>query len=313
MKTPARFMSILFLAVGICLAGYVSARQKDPTTSSAFDEQAAGFTCPTYGMRLEPFASANFLIDSESRMRFADAGAASKDEKRKAKDPACGVVAFLLLGASLWAQESQILKTEKDKINYGIGVGVARNFKNQGLEVDLDLVIRGMRDTLTGGPLLMTEEELEKTMGAFQQEMQQKMALAAKAAAEKNKKEGEAFLTENAKKEGIKVLPSGLQYKILKAGDGKIPSESDTVECNYRGTFIDGREFDNSYKRGKPVTFKVQGGIIPGWSEALKLMPVGSKWQVFIPPQLAYGERGAGSQIGSNMTLIFEIELLAIK
>jgi FKBP-type peptidyl-prolyl cis-trans isomerase FklB len=170
-----------------------------------------------------------------------------------------------------------------------------------------------MKDANSGAALLMTEEELAKTMQAFQQALQQKQAEARKVLAEKNKKEGDEFLAENAKKEGVTVLPSGLQYKILKEGDGKKPTIADSVECNYRGTYISGKEFDNSYKMGKPVTFKVQGGVIPGWSEVLKLMPVGSKWQVFIPSQLAYGERGAGSQIGPNMTLIFEIELLSIK
>jgi UDP-GlcNAc:undecaprenyl-phosphate/decaprenyl-phosphate GlcNAc-1-phosphate transferase len=211
------------------------------------------------------------------------------------------------------AQEAPVLKTEADKVNYGIGVGVVRNFINQGLSVNLDLVFRGMKDANSGAALLMTEEDLAKTMNAFQKELRQRQAEALKAAAEKNKKEGEAFLAENAKKEGVQALPSGLQYKVLKAGDGKIPTDADLVECHYIGTFTDGKEFDNSYKMAKPVTFKVQGGIIPGWSEALKLMPVGSKWQVFIPFQLAYGERGAGSQIGPNMTLIFEIELLSIK
>jgi FKBP-type peptidyl-prolyl cis-trans isomerase len=223
------------------------------------------------------------------------------------------VLAILFLTVGIHAQESPALKTQQDKINYGIGVGVARNFKNQGIEANLDLVIRGMRDTLSGGPLMMTEEELAKVMGAFQQELRQKQARAAAATAEKNKKEGEAFLAENAKKEGIKALPSGLQYHILKAGNGKIPSSADSVECHYRGYFIDGKEFDNSYKRGEPATFKVQGGVISGWTEALKIMPVGSKWQVFLPPLLAYGEKGAGSQIEPNKTLIYEIELLAIK
>ena len=223
------------------------------------------------------------------------------------------ILVILIMTGCAIAQDSPTLKTQQDKINYGIGVGVARNFKNQGLNVDLDLVIRGMRDTLSGGTLLMTEEELAKIMYSFQQEMQQKQAEARKVAAENNKKAGDIFLTENAKKEGVTVLSSGLQYKVIKMGDGKIPKDGDSAECNYRGTFIDGTEFDNSYKAGKPVTFKIQGGVIPGWSEVLKLMPVGSKWQVFLPPQLAYGERGAGSQIGPNVTLIFEIELLSIK
>jgi FKBP-type peptidyl-prolyl cis-trans isomerase len=224
------------------------------------------------------------------------------------------LITFIVFFAGfLSAQDTMVLKSETDKINYGIGVGVARNFQRQGLNVDLDLVIKGMRDMLSGGKLLMTEEELEKTMGAFQAETQRRMQEALKTAGEKNKKEGEAFLAENAKKEGVIVLPSGLQYRILKASEGKKPASQDSVECHYRGTLINGTEFDNSYKRGTPLLVKVDGGVIAGWSEVLKLMPVGSKWQVFIPPQLAYGERGAGSQIGPNMTLIFEIELLGIK
>jgi FKBP-type peptidyl-prolyl cis-trans isomerase len=136
--------------------------------------------------------------------------------------------------------------------------------------------------------------------------------LAIKATAEQNKKTGETFLAENKTKEGVKILPSGLQYKILKQGSGVQPQDADTVEVNYRGTLIDGTEFDSSYKRGQPVSFPVDG-IIPGWKEALKLMPVGSKWQLFIPSSLAYGEKGAGGEIGPNATLIFEVELLAIK
>jgi UDP-GlcNAc:undecaprenyl-phosphate/decaprenyl-phosphate GlcNAc-1-phosphate transferase len=221
-------------------------------------------------------------------------------------------LAMLILTECLSAEEP-VLKTNRDKVNYGIGVGVARNFQRQGMDVDLDLVVRGMRDTLSGAALLMTEEDLRTIMTAFQQGMQQRLAEATKQAAEKNKKEGDEFLAQNAKKEGITVLPSGLQYRILKLGNGKTPSGVDSVECHYRGTFIDGKEFDNSYKTGKPITLKIQGGVIPGWSEALQIMPVGSKWQVFLPPQLAYGEKSAGSQIGPNMTLIYEIELLSIK
>jgi FKBP-type peptidyl-prolyl cis-trans isomerase FklB len=131
-------------------------------------------------------------------------------------------------------------------------------------------------------------------------------------AAEDNKKAGESFLAENKKKEGVVTLPSGLQYKVLKAGDGKKPTDTDTVECNYRGTHIDGTEFDSSYRTGQPATFKV-AGVIPGWREALKLMPVGSKWQIFVPSQLAYGTRGKPGSVGPNAALIFEVELLAIK
>jgi FKBP-type peptidyl-prolyl cis-trans isomerase FklB len=174
----------------------------------------------------------------------------------------------------------------------------------------MDLVIKGLRDVLSDGKLLMTDDDLQKTMNTFQAEIRLKQIQARKIAAEDNRKKGEAFLTENKKKEGVVTLPSGLQYKILKVGNGKKPAETDTVECHYRGTFIDGNEFSKS-ETGKPASIKISG-VIPGWREAMQLMPMGSKWQIFIPPHLAYGERGAG-QIGPNATLIFEVELRAIK
>jgi UDP-GlcNAc:undecaprenyl-phosphate/decaprenyl-phosphate GlcNAc-1-phosphate transferase len=226
--------------------------------------------------------------------------------------PKLSIIMLMFIASCLFAQEGA-LKTDKDKVNYGIGVGVARNFQRQGIEVDLDSVIKGMRDVLSGAKLAVTEEELDKIMTAFQAEVQKKFQDKVKAIADKNKKEGDAFLAENSKKEGIFTLPSGLQYKILKAGNGKKPVSQDSVECHYRGTLINGAEFDSSYKRGTPLVVKVDGGIIPGWSEALKLMPLGSKWQLFIPSNLAYGERGAGSQIEPNASLIFEVEPLAIK
>lgn len=222
------------------------------------------------------------------------------------------VVGFGLLAVQASAEEAPALKTEKDKMSYGVGAEAGRNFKRLGVEIDPDFLVRGLRDALSGEKLLMTDEEIRAAMTAYQAEARQKQAQAARLAAENNKKAGDAFLADNKTKEGVVTLPSGLQYKILKAGDGKTPTEADTVECNYRGTLINGTEFDSSYRRGQPATFKVTG-VIAGWREALKLMPVGSKWQLFIPPQLAYGERGAGRDIGPNATLIFEIELLAIK
>jgi FKBP-type peptidyl-prolyl cis-trans isomerase len=205
-----------------------------------------------------------------------------------------------------------VLNTQKDKINYAIGVSLLSNFKKQGIDIDLDLVIRGMKDAFSGDKLLMTDEELRQTMMIYQAQVRQIQGKARAELAETNKKEGEAFLEENKKQEGVVTLPSGLQYKIIKAGDGRTPTDTDTVECRYRGTVINGTEFDSSYRTGRPSTFKVNG-VIPGWTEALKLMPVGSTWKLFIPPQLAYGERGAGGPIGPNATLIFEVELLAIK
>lgn len=223
------------------------------------------------------------------------------------------VSAMLLLGQALAADQQELKKDSmsmKEKVSYSIGVDMARNIGRHGVEVDMDLVIKGLRDVMSDGKLLMTDDELRKTMNTFQAEIRLKQIQARKIAAEDNRKKGEAFLTENKKKEGVVTLPSGLQYKILKAGNGKKPAETDTVECHYRGTFIDGNEFSKS-ETGKPASIKISG-VIPGWREAMQLMPMGSKWQIFIPPHLAYGERGAG-QIGPNATLIFEVDLRAIK
>jgi len=225
---------------------------------------------------------------------------------------AVAVLGILLLAAQAMAAEAPAFKTQKEKVSYGIGVDVAKNFQRLGLDVDTEVLITGLRDVLSGGKLKMSEDDLRTTMNAYNEELKQKMIQSRQAAAEKNMKEGEAFLAENKKKEGVVVLPSGLQYKILKAGDGKKPTDADTVECHYRGAFINGTEFESSYRAGKTVTFKVTG-VIPGWSEALKLMPVGSKWQLFIPSRLAYGEQGAGNRLGPNAALIFDVELVAIK
>ncbi len=222
-------------------------------------------------------------------------------------------IALLLFAAApIHAQEKQALTTQKEKIGYAIGVDAARNFKRLGLDFDLEALIKALHDVYSGNKLLMSDEEMRTVMTAYQKEIAQKQADAAKITAEKNKKEGDAFLAANKAKEGVITLPSGLQYKILKEGNGKKPTDADTVQVHYRGTLIDGTEFDSSIKRGQPATFPVKQ-IIPGWREALKLMPVGSRWQLVIPPELAYGAQGAGGEIGPNATLIFEVELLAIK
>jgi len=193
-----------------------------------------------------------------------------------------------------------------------IGNGLGQNLKKQSVEFDPNLVANGLKDSLSGGKTLLTVDEAKAVLQEVQVEMQKEQQEKTKQASEKNKSDGEAFLTANKDKEGIVTLPSGLQYKILTEGNGPKPTADDSVVCNYRGTLTDGKEFDSSFKRGQPATFPVKG-VIKGWTEALQLMPVGSKWQLFVPPSLAYGEQGAGADIGPNSTLIFEVELISIK
>ncbi len=220
--------------------------------------------------------------------------------------------ALVLAGGQAWGADAPQLKEFKDKVSYAIGLDIGTKLKAQSVEVDTKTLLRGLDDGYAGGTPLMTDNDVRVTLMELQKQLMAKQQERAKALGEKNKKDGEAFLAENAKKEGVKTLPSGLQYKVLKEGKGPIPKANDTVETNYRGTLIDGTEFDSSYKRGTPAAFPVNA-VIPGWTEALQLMKVGSKWQLFVPSKLAYGERGAGRDIGPNATLIFEVELLGIK
>jgi FKBP-type peptidyl-prolyl cis-trans isomerase FklB len=211
------------------------------------------------------------------------------------------------------SSSSSELKTQKDKASYAVGASIGRSLQRDGIEVDPSLLLRGLNDQMSGGKLLLNEDETKAVLTTLQQEARAKKEADMKALGEANEKEGEAYLAQNKAKEGIVTLPSGVQYKIEKQGDGPKPTTSDMVECNYRGTLINGNEFDSSYKRGKPVTFPVSG-VIKGWTEILQLMPVGSKYQVVIPAELAYGPRPpGGADIGPNATLIFEIELLSIK
>jgi len=211
------------------------------------------------------------------------------------------VLGVLFLVSHVNAQEKPALKNQKEKVSYIIGMDIGGNLKKQSVDVDPNSLVKGIQDALSGTKPLLSNEEIQETMVAFQKEM-----------AEKQKQRGEAFLSENKKKEGVKTLPSGLQYKVVKAGTGKKPKANDTVTVNYRGTLIDGTEFDSSYRRGQPATFPVSG-VIPGWTEAMQLMAEGAKWQLFIPPHLAYGERGMGGLIGPNTTLIFEVELISVQ
>lgn len=215
--------------------------------------------------------------------------------------------------AALAAETNVKLENNKDKASYAIGMDIGRSFKKQQLELNLDAVTQGVRDAYSGKKeLLLTDEETKEVMETFKREFMAKRETSMKEAAVKNKEEGEKFLAANKSKEGVKTTASGLQYKVLKEGTGPKPKASDTVRTHYRGTLIDGTEFDSSFKRNEPATFPLNG-VIPAWTEALQLMPVGSKWQLFAPSELAYGERGAGQDIGPNSTLIFEVELLSIE
>lgn len=224
---------------------------------------------------------------------------------------------MMALGMGLMAvvsagQDAAALKSPKEKYSYALGMDLGNQLRMRSLEVDSDIFSKGLKDALSGGKTLLTDAEVRASIAELQAEMKRRQLQAIGPVPEDGKKAGQAFLAENEKKEEVVTLPSGLQYKILEAGDGKKPTEQDTVVCNYRGTLINGTEFDSSYKRNQPATLAVKG-VIPGWREGLKLMAVGSKYQLFIPPELAYRQYGFGREIGPNATLIFEVELLAVK
>ena len=199
----------------------------------------------------------------------------------------------------------------KDKISYCIGIDIGTNLKKSGIEISPEMLSKGLSDAIAGNKPVLSKEDMQQTMQAFETEMRAKASEKQKAASDKNKTDGEAYLAANKAKEGVKITASGLQYKVITEGKGPMPKATDTVKVNYRGTLVDGTEFDSSYKRGEPITFPVNG-VIPGWTEGLQLMPVGSKWQLVIPSNLAYGEQAPPS-IGPNSTLVFEVELLGIE
>lgn len=203
------------------------------------------------------------------------------------------------------------LSTEVQKVSYTIGTQIGKSLKGDKIDIDMDAFVRGIEDARNDKEMALTQAEMSEVMNSFRQKMMERVQKERAAAAEKNTAEGEKFLAENAKKEGVKTLPSGLQYEVIKAGQGASPKATDTVRTHYRGTLLDGTEFDSSYARNEPAEFPVNG-VIPGWTEALQLMHVGDKWKIFVPANLAYGERGAGQDIPPNATLIFDIELLDI-
>ena len=210
------------------------------------------------------------------------------------------------------AKAPLVLSTQKAKLSYALGMNIGAGVKSQPVDIDPDILARGMKDAMTGAKPLLTEDEAKAVLTQAQNELRQQQQAKTKQEGEANKKEGEAFLAANKTKEAVVTLPDGLQYKILTAGTGPKPTATDSVVCNYRGTLGNGTEFDSAYKRGQPVTFPVNG-VIKGWQEALPLMPVGSKWQLFVPSDLAYGDHAMSADLGPNSTLIFEVELLSIK
>jgi FKBP-type peptidyl-prolyl cis-trans isomerase FklB len=222
------------------------------------------------------------------------------------------VLGLVFFSSQVLGEEKGAPKNQKDKVSYIIGMDIGTNLKKQSVDINPEILLKGIKDGLSGNKPLMTDQEMKDTIASFQKEMQAKQEEVNKKMGEKNKKEGEVFLAENKKKEGVVTLASGLQYKVIKKSSGKKPKSTDTVTTHYKGTLIDGTEFDSSYKRGQPVSFPVNG-VIAGWTEALQLMEEGAKWQLFIPSPLAYGERGAGPQIGPNATLIFEVELISVQ
>jgi FKBP-type peptidyl-prolyl cis-trans isomerase FklB len=204
------------------------------------------------------------------------------------------------------------LTTQKDKVSYAIGMNIGQSMKKDSVDINPDILLRGMKDALSGGKLLMTDEQVKATMTELRTEVMQRKEAEAKQIGDANKQAGQQFLAANKSKPGVVTLPSGLQYKIVKEGTGPKPTATDTVVCNYRGTLINGTEFDSSYKGGQPATFPVDK-VIKGWTEILQLMPVGSKWEVYVPSDMAYGERSPGAEIPPNSTLIFEIDLMSIQ
>jgi FKBP-type peptidyl-prolyl cis-trans isomerase FklB len=252
------------------------------------------------------FVAGFTLLGSAKAQQTPAPGSQSAGKAQKAPAAKTGATATAKSAAPL------ALKTQKDKASYAIGLNIGNNLHRDSVDVDPNLVLRGLKDGMAGGKTLLTDDEAKAALMALETEVRQRQQAKMQQAGQANEKEGAAFLAANKKEEGVVTLPSGLQYRILKAGTGPKPTATDSVVCNYKGAFLDHTEFDSSYKRGQPVTFPVNG-VIKGWTEALQLMPVGSKWQLFIPPDLAYGSTGHGPDIAPNATLVFEVELLSIQ
>lgn len=221
------------------------------------------------------------------------------------------ICAMALLALPAGATLAQKLTTDAQKTSYSMGYRVGQNMQRSGIEIESDSFAKGVADAIAGGNTLLTQEEMQQVLAEFQEKMRAKQQQAHASAGTKNKTDGEKFLAANKSKKGVKTHASGVQYKVLQSGKGKTPGHQDTVLAHYRGTLLDGTEFDSSIARGKPAEFPV-GGVIKGWQTVLQMMKEGDKWQVWIPADQAYGERGAGPKIGPNATLSFEIELIKV-
>jgi FKBP-type peptidyl-prolyl cis-trans isomerase FklB len=221
-------------------------------------------------------------------------------------------VMSLAMSTAIAATDDGALNSDLDKLSYSIGADLGKNFKKQGIEISPAAMAKGLQDGMSGSSLLLTEDQMKDVLSKFQKDLMAKRNLEFTKKADDNKAKGEAFLNQNKAKDGVVTLPSGLQYKIIETGKGAKPGKEDTVTVDYTGTLIDGQVFDSSEKTGKPATFKVSQ-VIPGWTEALQLMPSGSTWEVVVPASLAYGTRSVGGPIGPNETLIFKIHLISVK
>src|SRR6202453_1509165 len=316
-------IAICVLAAILIFAGAAPARHSSATNSSTAPPAAsapamtdnsasAAKPAPTAKPAATPASKTQNATSSPNGTSTQTSGAAKTQSGTATKTPA-GAATQHHAAAPL------VLKTDKDKETYAIGLNIGKSIHRDGVEVDPNILSRGMKDALSGAKPALTDDEAKAVMMSLQTrvrkqqaEQAQVAAEAAKKVGEANKAAGDAFLAANKTKEGIVTLPSGLQYKILTQGTGPKPTAADTVVCNYKGTLLDNTEFDASSKHGGPATFPV-GGVIKGWTEALQLMPVGSKWQLFVPADLAYGQRAMGPDITPGATLIFEVELLSIK
>lgn len=218
----------------------------------------------------------------------------------------------LAMSTAIAATDTPALQTDMDKLSYSIGSDLGKNFKRQGIDINPTVMAKGIQDGMSGGTLLLTDQQMKDVLNKFQKDLMAKRTADFNKKAEENKAKGEAFLNENKTKTGVVALPDGLQYKIVKAGTGEKPGKDDTVTVEYTGRLISGEVFDSTEKTGKPATFKLSQ-VIPGWTEALQLMPAGSTWEVYVPANLAYGQRSVGGPIGPNETLIFNIHLISVK